>query len=77
MEIHKVHFRIRVTLSRIEICVLVFAEEGKSDTEKTSGSERKQKKRKTSTTHDARLVNRNRAIVMGIESSHLLCNSMS
>ena len=46
-------------------------------TEKTSGSERKQKKRKTSTTHDARLVNRNRAIVMGIESSHLLCNSMS
>ena len=34
MEIHKVHFRIRVTLSRIEICVLVFAEEGKSDTQR-------------------------------------------
>ena len=47
MEIHKVHFRIRVTLSRIEICVLVFAEEGKSDTQRkhlgAKGSRKKEK----------------------------------
>ena len=34
MEIHEVPLKIRVTLSRIEIWALVFAKEGKSETQR-------------------------------------------